>query len=175
MPLALLAGDVEDAPCLCGRGAHLQEECGLADAGRAAHEDQGPEHGPAAEDTVKLRDPGGKAHFLRGVELLELFGLCAAGGGRRSPRAFPAKPELRERVPRPAGGALPCPVRRLAAAFGAEIDGFLSVCHVYHPYNKMYSLYTHSILNVLQIGAHDRGREAGLIAGLFEVFEIRGV
>ena len=142
LTLTLLPGDIEDLlPLLC-QTAHLEQKGGFTDARSAAHQDQRPYHRTAAQHPVQLGNAGGKADLRRRVQVCQALWLLAiarsGAGGRAAPPAPGVQPELRQGVPGPAGRAFSGPVRGLRAAFGAAINGFLSVCHfLYVPYVRI--------------------------------------
>ena len=118
---ALLARHIEHPLRTSDESAQLQEQRGLANAGRPANEDDRAAHGPAAKHTVKLADAGGEAYLLLRVQLREQLGLAAAvlrgrGGGLAG---LGLRRGLDKRVPGAAGGALARPLGRLVAALSA--------------------------------------------------------
>ena len=122
---ALFAGDIEYLLAPADQAAELQQQRALAHARRAAHEHHAPAHGPAAEDAVELRKPGGKAYLLLRVQLGEQLGRrTALSGPRGVGLSLGLGRGLHKRVPGPAGRALPGPFCRFIPAFRAVKHGF---------------------------------------------------
>ena len=112
----LLPRDVGRPGARAGHGRRgLEQECGLADAGVATHQDGRAGHQAAARDPVELRDPRGAPGC---------FGRCArerhearrrtgsrAGRPQLEAARYRARgPLLRDRVPRPASVAAAHPL-----------------------------------------------------------------
>ena len=122
----LLAGDVERAPAGAREVAERHRgERALADAGRAAEQHERAGHEAPAEHAVELADPGLEPRDPGRLDLGEGDGLDGAGGGRCGAPAAAATGSggldlLVERVPLPAAGALPHPLRGRVAAGGAD-------------------------------------------------------
>ena len=100
----------------------------LADAGRAAEQDERAGDEAAAEDPVELPDAGSEAFLLGSDDVAKLHRLRRGGtapAGRARPGVLAGRldDDLIERVPLRAAGALPGPRERGVAAFAADVLG----------------------------------------------------
>src|SRR5204862_4994955 len=91
----------------------------LADAGRAADQDERAWHEAAAQNTVELADAGLETAHRRGPHLRERNRPQGAGSPRASGRRR-HRPLLRQRVPFLAARAAPMPLGALVPALGAD-------------------------------------------------------
>ena len=75
----LLTGAVQDGTDAAGhvRG-RLKEQCGLADTGLAAEQDERPRHDAASEHAIEFLDPGRQPGVLLDFD----FGVQTGGAGR---------------------------------------------------------------------------------------------
>ena len=130
LPLRLLTGHIEHLGEPTQVVADLEHQGGLADARRAAHQHQGALYRSPAQHPIQLAHAGGEAELLSGLYLphgprTSPAGPQTSAGGRRRRALFLrlGRP-LHQGIPRLAGGALPRPLGRLIAAFGAVKQGF---------------------------------------------------
>jgi hypothetical protein len=112
----LLAGHVEHPrAALAERRGRLQEQRRLADAGVAADQDDGAFDEPAPEHAIELADTGLAPALRVGLDLGEKLRQLVRRD-RAEARRGGRDPLLDERLPLPAVGAAPHPLRRLVAA-----------------------------------------------------------
>ena len=152
LAFTFFAGDIEDGfPC-AQTAAHLQQQRGLADTRRTAHQIQRAYHRAAAQHPVKFRYTGDKADLGAGVQLgYALYRAAVPGrleGGRALPPAVSAEFHFLQGVPCPTGRAFASPVGRLVAAGGAAINCLL-FCH-----NILRLSGADEPCSILQIGSH---------------------
>ena len=133
LPHRLLSGYVQHPVLPAQAGADLEHQRALPYPRRTAYQNQRALYRAAAQYPVQLPHSSGKPDFLRSINLCQgdsLYRVKAAPSPCRLPGRTPLRRRLLldNRVPCPAGGTLPRPLRRLVPALRAVKYGAL-LCH----------------------------------------------
>ena len=126
-----LTGNVQHFAALRHFGDGLQQQCGFADAGVAAEQDDRAVYQTAAQYAVEFAHAGRIARHFGGGN----GGEGLDGRSVRRPRLeagifrFGRGQAFLKRVPLAAMRAFTLPFRGSTAAFGALVDGFWGFCH----------------------------------------------
>ena len=119
-----LAADVERLARRRQVGQRLQQQGGFADAGIAADQYHAALDQAAAEDAIELDQAGGDARRRARPHLGQAV-HATSGGERLETARLALGGRFDQGVPGQAMRTLALPLRALAAAFGADVEGFV--------------------------------------------------